>query len=151
MDRRNGRGMVDMLRSLLILGLCFLISLSIFAATGYRTHQFTVTFTGHDDTWVSNYAHGRISIIPEEGWKISDEAPAEVHLDHSDHITVNRTHFTLKNIRWDKNGAAHFDIIILGKKVGLASIDARMVFFVCNDKVCLRTSATLSRSLMVKP
>jgi len=149
-DRRNGRGMVDMLRSLLILGLCFLISFSIFATTRYRTHQFTVTFTGHDDTWVSNYAHGRISIIPEDGWKISNKAPTEVHLDHSDHVSISQSHLTLKNVRWDKNGAAHFDIIILGKKVGLAYISARMVFFVCNNKVCLRTTATLSRSLVVK-
>jgi hypothetical protein len=143
--------MADMFRSLLILGIFFLISFGIFAATRYRTHQFTVKFTGHDNTWVSNYAHGRISIIPEEGWKISDEAPTEIYLDHSDHITVDRTHLTLKHVKWDKNGAAHFDVIILGKKVGLASIDARMVFFICNDKVCLRTSATLSRSIMVKP
>ena len=143
--------MADMFRSLLILALFFLVSFGIFAATRYRTHQFTVNFTGHDSTWVNNYAHGRISIVPRAGWKISHEAPTEIHLDHSEHISVDRTHLTLKNAKWDKNGAAHFDVIMQGKKVGLASIDAHMVFFVCNDKVCLRTSATLSRSIMVKP
>ncbi len=140
-----------MFRSLLILSLCFLVSAGIAAATRYRTHQFTVKFTGHEDTWVSNYAHGQISIIPEEGWKISKDAPTEIHLEHSDHISVDRTHLTLKNAKWDKDRTVSFDVIIKGKKVGLASIDARMVFFVCNDKVCLRTSATLSRSIMVKP
>ena len=69
-----------MLRSFLAIGLA-LGALGFFAIR-YNQPTYSVRISGHETTWVKNYAHMRISVIPEEGWKLSKEAPTKIVLKH---------------------------------------------------------------------
>ena len=138
-----------MLRSFLAVGLA-LAALGFFAVR-YNQPTYSVRISGHETTWVKNYAHIRISVIPEEGWKLSKEAPTKIVLKHTDNVTLSREALTVANAKWDKDEAAHFDIVVTGTKAGLASIEAEMNLFICNDKTCKREWFRMTRTIVVKP
>ena len=138
-----------MLRSFLAAGLA-LAALGFFAIR-YTQPSYSVRISGHESTWVNNYAHMRISVIPEEGWKLSKEAPTKIVLKHTDNVTLSETILTVANAKWDKDGAAHFDIVVTANKAGLASIEADMNLFICNPKTCKREWFRMTRTIVVKP
>ena len=138
-----------MLRSFLALGLG--LAVLGFFAVRYSQPTYSVRMSGHPSTWVNNYAHLRISVIPEEGWKLSKEAPTKIVLKHTDNVTLSRNILTISSAKWDKDDRAHFDVIVTGTKAGLASIEAEMNLFICNDKTCKREWFRMSRSIIVKP
>ena len=141
--------MVVVLRSLLAISLA--IAALGFFAIRYTQPTYSVRMSGHQSTWVNNYAHLRISVIPEEGWKLSKEAPTKITLKHTDNVTLSRDILTISNAKWDKDGTAHFDVIVTGTKVGLASIEAEMNLFICNDKTCKREWFRMTKTIVVKP
>ncbi len=138
-----------MLRSFLAIGLA--LAVLGFFAIRYAQPTYSVRISGHDSTWVKNYAHMRISVIPEEGWKLSKEAPTKIALKHTENVTLSKTVLTVADIKWDKDGAAHFDIVVIGTKAGLASIEAEMNLFICNPKTCKREWFRMTRTIVIKP
>lgn len=138
-----------MFRSFLIGG--FLVALIGFLATRYNTPSYSIVLAGHDSTWVGNYAHLRLSIVPEDGWKVSKEAPTKITLNHSENVIINKDFLTLKDATWDKDGTVHFDLIVTGKKQGISSIEADVTFFICNPSTCKRASMIVTRSITVNP
>ena len=138
-----------MFRSFLIFGLALGL-LGLFAVR-YSQPTYSVRMSGHETTWVGNYAHLRISVIPEEGWKLSKEAPTKIVLKHTDNVKVSRDVLTVANAKWDKGETAHFDVIVTGTKAGLASIEADMNLFICNPKTCKREWFRMTKTIVVKP
>ena len=138
-----------MFRSFLIFGLALGL-LGLFAVR-YSQPAYSVRMSGHETTWVGNYAHLRISVIPEEGWKLSKEAPTKIVLKHTDNVKVSRDVLTVANAKWDKDETAHFDVIVTGTKAGLASIEADMNLFICNPKTCKREWFRMTKTIVVKP
>tara|TARA_Y100000592_G_scaffold72072_1_gene112138 strand:+ start:1662 stop:2078 length:417 start_codon:yes stop_codon:yes gene_type:complete len=138
-----------MFRSFLIFGLALGL-LGLFAVR-YSQPTYSVRMSGHETTWVGNYAHLRISVIPEEGWKLSKEAPTKIVLKHTDNVKVSRDVLTVANAKWDKDETAHFDVIVTGTKAGLASIEADMNLFICNPKTCKREWFRMTKTIVVKP
>jgi len=141
-----------MLKPFLITGVGILLAACIFAASRQQTHQFKAVITGHDNTWVNNYAHARISMIPEKGWFIKPDAPVKISIKHTQNIELSQTELTIKDVRWGKKvKSANFDILIKGKKVGIAEIDADLVFSTCNKSVCIENTGRLTKTIIVKP
>ena len=138
-----------MLRSFLGLGL--LLAGLGFLTIRYNQPSYSVRISGHESTWVGNYAHMRISVIPKQGWKLSKEAPTKIVLKHTDNVKLSRTVLTVANAKWDKDETAHFDVIVTGTKKGLASIEAEMNLFICNPKTCKREWFRMTRTIVVKP
>tara|TARA_B100000131_G_C17882507_1_gene518905 strand:+ start:307 stop:723 length:417 start_codon:yes stop_codon:yes gene_type:complete len=138
-----------MFRSFLIMGIALGL-LGLFAIR-YSQPTYSVRMSGHEATWVGNYAHLRISVIPEEGWKLSKEAPTKIVLKHTDNVKVSRDVLTVANAKWDKDETAHFDVIVTGTKAGLASIEADMNLFICNPKTCKREWFRMTKTIVVKP
>ncbi len=138
-----------MLRSLLAAGLA-LAALGFFAIR-YSQPSYSVRISGHESTWVKNYAHIRISVIPEEGWKLSKEAPTKIVLKHTDNVTLSKNVLTVADAKWSKDESAHFDIVVTASKVGLASIEAELNLFICNDKTCKREWFRMTKTIVVNP
>ena len=89
-------------------------------------------------------------------WKIGGfgglwEIPTKIVLKHTDNVTLSETILTVANAKWDKDGAAHFDIVVTANKAGLASIEADMNLFICNPKTCKREWFRMTRTIVVKP
>ena len=138
-----------MLRS--FLAVVFALSLIALLATRYTKSNYSVRISGHEATWVKNYAHIRISVIPAEGWKLSKEAPTKIVLKHTDNVELSIRTLTIANAKWDKDGTAHFDVIVTATKVGLASIEAEMNLFICNENTCKREWTLMTKTIVVNP
>tara|TARA_R110000765_G_scaffold400271_1_gene495177 strand:+ start:536 stop:952 length:417 start_codon:yes stop_codon:yes gene_type:complete len=138
-----------MLRS--FLAVVFALSLIVLLATRYTKSNYSVRISGHEATWVKNYAHVRISVKPAEGWKLSKEAPTKIVLKHTDNVELSNRTLTIANAKWDKDGTAHFDVIVTATKVGLASIEAEMNLFICNENTCKREWTLMTKTIVVNP
>jgi hypothetical protein len=141
--------MANMLRS--FLAVAFALSLVGLLATRYTKSNYSVRISGHEATWVKNYAHLRISVMPAEGWKLSREAPTKIVLKHTDNVELSNRTFTVANAKWDKDGSAHFDVIVTGTKAGLASIEVEMNLFICDESTCKREWIRMTKTIVVKP
>ena len=141
--------MADMLRS--FLAVVFALSLIVLLATRYTKSNYSVRISGHEATWVKNYAHVRISVKPAEGWKLSKEAPTKIVLKHTDNVELSNRTLTIANAKWDKDGTGLFDVIVIATKVGLASIEAEMNLFICNENTCKREWTLMTKTIVVNP
>jgi len=141
-----------MFRPVLALASLALLAAIFLVAGKYRTQQFRVKIAGHDSTWVNNYAHVRVSIIPEGKWYISLKKSATIVVACSNNMSSSKIHFSSDDIRWNpKERSANFDIIIKGITPGLGSVTADVSFTTCHEDVCVDNTVELTKLIMVSP
>jgi hypothetical protein len=92
-----------------------------------------------------------IAIKAKNGAHVSDEAPLRIELSSKD-AKLEKEKLTLADSLVKKaEGSAEFPdprfevgFMPSGTGTGKASVDAKMTFFICTDKVCARQTKTLS-------
>ena len=95
-----------------------------------------------------------IAINTKEGAHVSDEAPLKIELS-SKQAKVEKAKLTLKDsVGKKKEGAEYadprFEVGFTPTAQGKGSVDAKMTFFICTDKICARQTKDLSLALDVK-
>jgi hypothetical protein len=83
-----------------------------------------------------------LAIQPKAGAHISDEAPFKIELSGA-HLKVERE----KLARQDSVGPAsspRFEVPFTADAAGKASVDAKLTFFICTEKICSRQQKTVS-------
>ncbi len=102
-------------------------------------------------TAVKNGQKGKVvlSIKAKGGAHVSDEAPLKIELSGKQ-LTLDKSKLTLADsLTQKKAGSAEypnpqFEVGFMPTAIGKASVDAKLTFFICTDKVCARQSKTLS-------
>lgn len=90
-----------------------------------------------------------IAIKAKNGAHVSDEAPLRIELSSKD-AKLDKEKITLADSLVKKaEGSAEFpdprfEVGFTPSGAGKASVDAKMTFFICTDKVCARQTKTLS-------
>ena len=141
-----------MFRPVLALASIALLAAIFLVAGKYRTQQFRVKITGHDSTWVNNYAHARVSIVPEGNWRLSRKKPATIVVTCSNNMSTSKIYFSSDDIRWNpKNHSANFDIIVKGITPGLGSITVDVAFTTCYKDICVDNTVELTKLIMISP
>ncbi len=90
-----------------------------------------------------------IAIKAKNGAHVSDEAPLRIELSSKD-AKLEKEKLTLADSLVKKaEGSAEFpdprfEVGFVPSGTGKASVDAKMTFFICTDKVCARQTKTLS-------
>jgi hypothetical protein len=87
-----------------------------------------------------------ISIKVKDGAHVSDEAPLKIELS-SKQSSLAKEKLTLADAL-DKN-APRFEVPFTPKTQGPTSIEAKMTFYVCTEKQCLKQTRTLSMPVEV--
>lgn len=96
-----------------------------------------------------------ISIVAKNGAHVSDEAPLRIELS-SKQATLEKEKLTLADsvVKHVDGGAQYpdprFEVGFTPKAPGALSIDAKLTFFICTDKICARQTKTLSLPVTVK-
>lgn len=95
-----------------------------------------------------------IEIKTKSGSHISDEAPLSIELKGKA-VSPEKEKLTLKDsVAPKKAGAKYtdpkFEVALTGAAPGKGQVDAKMVFFVCTDKLCARQQKTLALPVEVQ-
>ena len=95
-----------------------------------------------------------LEIKTRPGAHISDEAPLTVELKGKD-VAPEKAKLSLADSVGKKKGDAkyadpRFEVALTGAAPARAQIDARLVFFVCTDKICARQQKSLSLPVEVQ-
>ncbi len=89
-----------------------------------------------------------IAIHTKEGAHVSADAPLKIELS-SKELKADKEKLTLKDST-AKKGDSHeltaptFEVAFAAQKPGKASMEAKMTFFICTDKLCARQQKTLT-------
>jgi hypothetical protein len=101
-------------------------------------------------TSVATTGRGRvvISIQTKDGAHVSDEAPLKIDLKAAD-VKLEKERLTYadnltKAGAEQKFPAPRFEVGFDAPKKGKATIDAKMTFFICTEKLCVRQSKNLA-------
>ena len=85
-----------------------------------------------------------IAIKAKDGAHVSDEAPLKIELT-SRQAKLEKEKLTLVDAqRASKLADPVFEVGFVPSAQGPTSVDAKMTFFICTDKLCARQSKTLS-------
>jgi len=96
-----------------------------------------------------------IAITTKAGAHVSDEAPLKIEVS-SKQGTVDKQKLTMADtLNKKKEGGPEFpdprfEVGFTPSAKGKASVDAKMTFFVCTDKICARQTKQLSVPVDVK-
>jgi hypothetical protein len=88
-----------------------------------------------------------IEIKTKEGSHISDEAPLSIELKGKD-VAPEKAKLSLKDSVGQKKGDQkyadpRFEVALAGAAPAKGQVDAKLVFFVCTDKLCARQQKNL--------
>lgn len=90
-----------------------------------------------------------IAIATKDGAHVSDEAPLKIELA-SKESKLDKTKLTLadsvaKKVEGGKTPPdPRFEIAFTAAAKGKATVEAKMTFFICTDKICARQTKTLN-------
>jgi hypothetical protein len=90
-----------------------------------------------------------LSIKAKGGAHVSDEAPLKIELSGKQ-LTLDKNKLTLADSVTQKKAGSteypnpQFEVAFTPTAPGKATVDAKLTFFICTDKVCARQSKTLS-------
>jgi hypothetical protein len=96
-----------------------------------------------------------ISIIAKNGAHVSDEAPLRIELSSKD-ATLEKEKLTLADSLVKKAPGSseypdpRFEVAFTAPASGKATVDAKMTFFICTEKVCARQTKTLSFPVAIR-
>jgi hypothetical protein len=96
-----------------------------------------------------------ISITAKNGAHVSDEAPLRIELSSKD-AKLEKEKLTLADSLVKKAPGSteypdpRFEVAFTAPASGKATVDAKMTFFICTEKVCARQSKTLSFPVAVR-
>jgi hypothetical protein len=87
-----------------------------------------------------------LSIQPKAGAHVSDEAPLKIEL--------SGTHLKLEKAKLVRQDAApgpnpKFEVPFTAETAGKGSLEAKLTFFICTDKICSRQQKTLSVPVVI--
>lgn len=81
-----------------------------------------------------------LSVKPNEGVKVKPETPFKAKLSATAPVELGKTELGYADhARVEKDGPV-FEVPFQGKAPGAGNIEADMVFFVCTDEACVRTT-----------
>lgn len=94
-----------------------------------------------------------IAIVTREGAHVSDEAPLRIDLSGTNAAPAQQrltlAHSLEQKPAGQKYPKPRFEVAFTAQRPGRATMDAKMVFFICTDQVCARQTKTLSLPLEV--
>jgi hypothetical protein len=96
-----------------------------------------------------------ISITAKNGAHVSDEAPLRIELS-SKEAKLEKDKLTLADSLVKKAAGSteypdpRFEVAFTAPASGKATVDAKMTFFICTEKVCARQTKTLSFPVAVR-
>jgi hypothetical protein len=96
-----------------------------------------------------------ISITARNGAHVSDEAPLRIELS-SKEAKLEKDKLTLADSLVKKAAGSteypdpRFEVAFTAPASGKATVDAKMTFFICTEKVCARQTKTLSFPVAVR-
>lgn len=89
-----------------------------------------------------------LQITPKQGAHVSDEAPLKVELSGRnvklEKTKLSRADSVSKKAEGQQYVAPRFEVPVIGETAGKGSVDAKLTFFICTDKICSRQQKTLS-------
>ena len=87
-----------------------------------------------------------LAIQPKAGAHVSDEAPLKIELSGT-HLKVDKA----KLARADAapGPSPKFEVPFTAETAGKGTIDAKMTFFICTDKVCARQQKMVSLPVLI--
>jgi len=96
-----------------------------------------------------------IAFTTKEGVHISDEAPLKIELSSKD-VKLDKAKLTLADSVAKKTEGGktppdpRFEVGFTAATKGKASVEAKLTFFICTDKICARQTRTLSLPVEVQ-
>lgn len=94
-----------------------------------------------------------VAIVTREGAHVSDEAPLRIELSGTNATPAQQRltleHSLEKKAEGQKYPRPRFEVAYTPAAPGPATMDAKMVFFICTEQVCARQTKTLSLPLEV--
>lgn len=96
-----------------------------------------------------------IAFTTKEGAHVSDEAPLKIELSAKG-AKLDKQKLTLADSVADKADAGksppdpRFEVAFTPAAPGQATVDAKLTFFICTDKICARQTKSLSLPVAVK-
>jgi hypothetical protein len=91
-----------------------------------------------------------LQIIPAKGFKVSREAPMKIKLKSSG-LTLEKSKLGQKDVSEKKGESVSFQVGFDAPKTGGQSVDAKAVFFICNENICQRKVEKLKVAVNVAP
>lgn len=89
-----------------------------------------------------------LAIKPKPSAHVSAEAPLKLELTGKN-VTLSKEKFTLedsvsKPAPGEQYAASQFEVPFTAEKPGQGSVDAKLTFFICTEKICSRQQKALS-------
>jgi hypothetical protein len=94
-----------------------------------------------------------INIKAKSGAHVSDEAPLRIELSSKD-SKLEKQKLTLADSVTKKNGSAYpdprFEVGFTPNSKGTTTLDGKLTFFICTEKLCMRQTKNLALKVDVK-
>jgi hypothetical protein len=100
---------------------------------------------------VSKGGSGNVSvrIAPKPGAEIHKEAPIKVSLEAPKNIALSKDKLSRSDVKMD-GVAATLDVPFKGVEPGKTTIEAKLSFYICTEKMCARQERTASLPVAVQ-
>jgi hypothetical protein len=128
---------------------CLFLSCSVFAAEPDVTSLYEVHGGAPKSLKAGERGKVVIEIKAKNGAHVSDEAPLRIDLTAKE-LSLEKEKLTLADSLTKKAAGSvvfpdpKFEVGLTGAAAGNGIVEAKMVFFICTEKVCARQSKTLS-------
>ncbi len=113
--------------------------------------------TNPEDTLILETTQGtvKIAITTKEGAHVSDEAPLKIELSSKEaKLDKQKLAYTDSLAKKGEGGKAHpdprFEVGFTAAAKGKATVEAKLTFFICTDKICARQTKALSLPVEVQ-
>ncbi|GMU61294.1 MAG: hypothetical protein AMXMBFR34_30570 [Myxococcaceae bacterium] len=97
----------------------------------------------------------KIAITTKEGAHVSDEAPLKIELSSKEaKLDKQKLAYTDSLAKKGEGGKAHpdprFEVGFTAAAKGKATVEAKLTFFICTDKICARQTKALALPVEVQ-
>ncbi len=90
-----------------------------------------------------------IQVVPQNGFKVSDETPFSLKLAATDGVKLDGTQFQRKDLVDPKAKDPQVKTGFRAEKKGEHTVSGDLVFFLCTEKLCQRMTAKTSVKIAV--
>jgi hypothetical protein len=90
-----------------------------------------------------------VRIAPKAGAEFHKEAPLKVQLEAPKNIALSKDKLTRDDVKMD-GAAATLEVPFTANDAGKGTIEAKLSFMICTDKVCARQERTASLPVAVR-
>ncbi len=90
-----------------------------------------------------------IKIAPKAGAEIHKEAPVSISFEAPKNVALSKSTLSRPDMKMDGT-AATFEVPFTGTEAGKGTIEAKLSFFICTDKMCSKQQRTASLPVTVR-